>query len=219
VGLSGMVVADCQALSQIATLLGHTSDAAEITARGEQVSARIQQLLWHDHLSIFINRRPDTMDFVPRLTPTLFYPMMAGIASVDQADRMIRLHLSNSSEFCVNDDEKACPFALPSCAASDPAFKDNDYWRGRIWGAMNFLIYLGLRHDTYRDLRSVAAARRSLATQSARLILKSWAELGHVQENYNAVTGVGCDVWNADPFYHWGALNSLIKLMEDGADV
>ena len=25
---------------------------------------------------------------------------------------------------------------------------------------------------------------------------------------------VGCDVGNASPFYHWGALNALVPLME-----
>jgi hypothetical protein len=31
-------------------------------------------------------------------------------------------------------------------------------------------------------------------------------------ENYNSVTGVGCDVGSAIPFYHWGALTALIPL-------
>ncbi len=28
---------------------------------------------------------------------------------------------------------------LPSIARNDVAYKDNVYWRGRIWGPMNFL--------------------------------------------------------------------------------
>jgi len=31
---------------------------------------------------------------------------------------------------------------IPSIAIDDPAFPDQDYWRGRIWGPMNYLVYL-----------------------------------------------------------------------------
>lgn len=37
-----------------------------------------------------------------------------------------------------------------------------------------------------------------------------------VMENYNSVSGVGCDVNNAIPFYHWGALMGLIPLIDSG---
>lgn len=36
-------------------------------------------------------------------------------------------------------------------------------------------------------------------------------------ENFNSETGVGCDVHNAIPFYHWGGLSALIPLMHAGA--
>ena len=37
-----------------------------------------------------------------------------------------------------------------------------------------------------------------------------------VMENFNSVNGQGCDVHNAIPFYHWGALNALIPLLQTG---
>jgi len=37
-----------------------------------------------------------------------------------------------------------------------------------------------------------------------------------VYENYNSVTGLGGDVDNADPYYHWGALLGLIALIDEG---
>jgi hypothetical protein len=39
---------------------------------------------------------------------------------------------------------------------------------------------------------------------------------GHVYENYNAVSGAGDDVMNADKFYHWGALLGFISFIENG---
>ena len=36
----------------------------------------------------------------------------------------------------------------------------------------------------------------------------------HVHENYNSITGEGCDAKNSDKFYHWGALMSVIAFLE-----
>ncbi|MGA7856772.1 MAG: hypothetical protein WCA11_02525, partial [Terracidiphilus sp.] len=82
------------------------------------------------------------------------------------------------------------------------------YWRGRIWGPMNYLVYLGLRN--YDD----PAVRRDFAQKSYDLFLKEWKEKGHVHENYNAITGTGDDVTNSDRFYHWGALLGYVQYME-----
>jgi len=148
-----------------------------------------------------------------RLSPTLFYSMLGGVASEKQAETMVLKHLRNESEFCVTSDSKKCPFAIPSIARNDPAFPDNDYWRGRIWGPMSFLTYLSLR--SYEG-QVFEQARKDLCSQTNRLLLQNWLAYGHVQENYNAVTGEGCDVGNADAFYHWGALNGFVCLMEAG---
>ena len=55
---------------------------------------------------------------------------------------MIAKHLKNPDEFWGK-------WVIPSIAFNDPAFKDQDYWRGRIWGPMNYLVYLGLQN--YND--------------------------------------------------------------------
>ncbi len=56
----------------------------------------------------------------------------------------------------------------------------------------------------------------ALATQSENTFLVEWRANHRVMENFNSNTGVGCDVGNAIPFYHWGALNALIPLMQSG---
>ena len=37
-----------------------------------------------------------------------------------------------------------CKYGLPSISHNDSAYGDQDYWRGRTWGPMNFLVYQGL---------------------------------------------------------------------------
>jgi glycogen debranching enzyme len=114
---------------------------------------------------------------------------------------MIQKHLLNAKEFWGD-------WVIPSIARDDPAFHDQDYWRGRIWGPMNYLVYLGLRN--YAE----PAVRREFAQKSYDLFLKEWRENGHVHENYNAISGTGDDVPSSDRFYHWGALLGYVQYLE-----
>ena len=40
---------------------------------------------------------------------------------------------------------------MPSIARNVPGSADQNYWRGRIWGPMNFLVYLGMRNYDVKD--------------------------------------------------------------------
>lgn len=117
---------------------------------------------------------------------------------------MIEEHLHNPEEF-------GGAWGLPSIVRNDPAYPDQNYWRGRIWAPMNFLVYLALRRHGSSE---ACVARRQLAEMSERLILKEWRSHRHVHENYCAESGEGCNVGNSDRFYHWGGLLSLIALMK-----
>jgi glycogen debranching enzyme len=114
---------------------------------------------------------------------------------------MVREHLENPEEF-------GGEFVLPSIARNDPAYKDQNYWRGRVWGPMNYLVYLGLRNYDQ------SGARTELAEKSLNLFFREWKKNGHVHENYNATLGEGDDVSSSDRFYHWGALLGLITHQE-----
>lgn len=203
VGLMSMYIADCKALARIAGILGKNSDAGELRDRARRYSAKLQTM-WSPSLGIFLNRDLHTGKYNRRLSPTNFYPLLAGVATPAQAQRMVRDHLLNADEFWGT-------WVLPSIERSDPAFKEQNYWRGRIWGPMNYLVYLGLKkyHSPLID-----RARRQLAQKSLALFLKGWKEHGHVHENYNAITGSGDDVKNSDRFYTWGALLGLMSLDE-----
>jgi glycogen debranching enzyme len=130
--------------------------------------------------------------------------MLARAATPEQARRMVKEHLLNSAEFWGE-------WVIPAISRDDATFKDQNYWHGRIWGPMNYLVYLGL--DNYHGAE-IAQARRELAQRSFTLFSKEWAEKGHVHENYNAITGDGDDVTNSDKFYHWGALLGYMEYLE-----
>lgn len=203
VGLMGMYIADCDALAKIAEILGRTAEAEELHKRARKYRASLATL-WSEKVGIFLNKDLRTGQFSYRLSPTNFYPMLARAATPEQARRMVDEHLLNPKEFWGE-------WVIPSIARDDPVFKDQNYWRGRIWGPMNYLVYLGLQNYHEPD---IDRARVELAQKSLDLFLKDWQANGHVHENYNAITGSGDDVTNSDRFYHWGALLGLIDLQE-----
>jgi hypothetical protein len=202
VGLMSIYIADCNALADIADILGKSGDAAELRKRSLSYTQTLGSM-WDDKAGIFLNLRLDTHQKSYRLSPTNFYPMLAKACTQAQAVRMIKEHYYNPAEFYGE-------YVLPSIARNDPAFKDNDYWRGRIWGPMNFLVYLGMRNY------DLAEARADLIARSKALLMKTWLTNGTVFENYNAITGEGNDVSNADGFYHWGALLTFMAFLERG---
>jgi len=200
VGMTSLYVADCDALAEMAGVLGKTKEQAELKQRAEHYRAGLTKL-WNPDAGMFLNRNLHTNAWVMRLSPTNFYPLLAKAATPEQARTMIEKHLTNPNEFWGE-------YVIPSIARDDPAFKDQEYWRGRIWGPMNYLVYLGLRN--YED----AAVRKDFAEKSYALFLKEWKDKGHVHENYNAITGSGDDVFSSDRFYHWGALLGYIEYLE-----
>lgn len=92
----------------------------------------------------------------------------------------------------------------------------NRYWRGRLWGPLNFLVYMGLRHPRYANLPDVEHARKLLVNVSREALLVEWLPKHHVHENLNPQTGLGDDVSNSNPMYHWGALLTFLEIWESG---
>ena len=201
VGLMSMYIADCDALASMAETLQRSDEAAELRTRSSRYREKLQTL-WNSDSAIFLNKDLRSGQFSARLSPTNFYPMMAHAATPEQAEAMVSRHLLNPKEFWGE-------WVIPSIARDDPAFKDQNYWRGRIWGPMNYLVYLGLRNYDLRQARSEFAAK------SSALFQKEWSQNGHVHENYNAILGSGDDVTSSDRFYHWGALLGYIEYLEE----
>lgn len=199
VGLMSLYIADCDALAEIAEILGKSGDARQLRQRGRRFRTSLAGL-WDPAAQIFRNKDLRTGALSDRISPTNFYPLLAGAASPAQADAMIARYLLDPAKF-------GGPLTIPSAPRDDPAFKDQDYWRGRIWGPMNYLVWRGL--GRYHSA-TATKAQRQLSQNSLDLFLNEWRAKGHVHENYSA-TGPDSDTsQTTDWFYHWGALLGLI---------
>lgn len=203
VGLNSLYAADCEALAGIADLLDETAAAAELRARREAV-VRAMESLWDESRGIYRSRRTDTGLLTERLSTMSFYPLIAGVGTGERADRMVTGHL-------LADDGFGGEWILPTSPRSEHIeLKETSYWEYRAWPPVNFLVYLGLQRAGQKN------AAAWLAEGSSRLVLKEWTEHRHVHENYSSIHGGACDKPNSEPFQTWGALLSLIVLMERG---
>ncbi len=201
-GLTGLYIMDCNALAELADILGRAGDVELLTGRRETAEKGLEGL-WDEEKGFYYNRRRDTGEFSRRIAPTNFYALFSDKVSPERTERILKEHYYNPEEFYGE-------WMLPSIARNDPAFTDQDYWRGRVWAPLNFLVYLAFEQHGLRE------ACRDLTEKSVHIFKPEWEERRHVHENYNSITGQGCDAHNSDKFYHWGALLSCIALRESG---
>ena len=202
VGLMSFYVLDCKALAEMADVIKKPEIADELRKRAEKYAANLQHL-WNEKEGIFLNRHLDTDSISHHLSPTLFYPLMAGVVTQAQAERMINEHFYNPEEFWGE-------YIMPSTARNESAFNDNHYFRGRIWGPMNFLVYLGLRKY------NIGHSTQDMVEKSNNILLKTWNLKRDVYENYNATTGEGFDMGSSQKSYYWGALLGFMSFIENG---
>ncbi len=194
VGLNSLYALDAECLSKIALILGKDEDARQLAAEYARVKNLVQTKLWNPAAGIYENRYWDGR-FSKRLSPTNFYPLFAGIATQDQARRMVTEHLLNTSEFWGK-------YVIPTIARDDPAFADQFYWRGDIWGPTNYMVYEGLQRYHFDQVAL------EYAEKNYDLYMADWKRNQHDDEQYHAWGGNG----GGDTHYTWGALLCLVAL-------
>ncbi|PTX97870.1 trehalase family glycosidase [Opitutus sp. ER46] len=202
VGLNALYVADCEALAEIGTILGHGDEAAKLRERAKEYGARLQEL-WHAEQGIYLNRRLDTGAWSTRHSPTSFYPLYAGVATPAQAEELVRKHLLNPEEY-------AGEWMIPAAPRNDPTFSEQLYMRGRIWPPLNFLVYLGLKRYGQDE------ARKRVVEKSLALLTRAWREHRVAPENFSAIDGSGGLGAHTHPLLTWSGLLAFISMIEDG---
>jgi len=194
VGLNSLYALDAECLAKIAAILGYEDDNRRFVAEYDRVKSLVRKLLWNEQDGIFENRQWDGR-FSKRLSPTNFYPLIAGIATTEQAKRMVREHLLNSEQFWGK-------YVVPTISRNDPAFQDQYYWRGDIWGPTNYLVYQSINRYGEDEVAL------EFAEKSYDLFMEDWQARQRTNEQYYAWGGSA----GGDVHYTWGALLCLIAM-------
>lgn len=172
------------AMAVLAAHLGDVKDAGEYRAEGQATRRAILRHLWSPGDAMFWNRRRDTGDVVRVLAWSNFLPLVDGLLSREDGQRMIREHL-------LNDAEMRSPFGFRSLAKSDPGYNNDaiitpySNWRGPLWLNANFLDWMALRRYGF------PAQSHWLAVSLSAVLHRDIEKWGSMHEDYDAETGAG----------------------------
>ncbi|MDI6698106.1 MAG: trehalase family glycosidase [Candidatus Saccharicenans sp.] len=195
VDLNSLFALDSYCLARLAEFLGKEEDRKRFLDEYEKIKKLINLHLWNEKEGFYFDRHWDGR-FSSRKAASNFFPLVARIPDEKQALRMLR-HLLNPDEFWGD-------FVIPTISRDDPAFADQQYWRGTIWPPTNYLVYQGLK--AY-GLDMVAA---DFAEKSTNLFLRIWKNYQLCPENFDSRTGEA----GGQRYQSWGPLFALIGLEE-----
>lgn len=137
------------------------------------------------------------------------FPLALGI--LDPQDPRLELLLRTIRD----EDELWTPYGLRSLSKRDPLYrKGEDYWRGKVWINVNYLVWRGLRFYSTNPRtpdglkKQMAEAAEDLRVNLVTNVVKQYQESGFLWENYEPDHGHGT---GTHPFTGWtGALLPLL---------
>ncbi|MDD8019643.1 MAG: trehalase family glycosidase [Acidobacteriota bacterium] len=195
VDLNSLYALDSYCLSQLASFLGKEAEQNGFLREYEKTRKLMNKLLWNEKEGYYFDRHWNG-SFSARRAASNFFPLIAKIPDQGQALKMLK-HLLNPAEFWGD-------YVLPTISRDDPAYPDQQYWRGTIWPPTNYLVYEGLKAYGYDQ---VAA---DLAERSSNLFLRIWKNYALCPENFDSRTGEA----GGQRYQSWGPLFALIAIEE-----
>jgi putative isomerase len=192
VDLNSLWSLDAETLAKMAAVLDRKEEAQRLRQEHEEMNRRINETLWNEQLGLYCSRlwsedgKPGT--FLTRITPMNFYPLLCGAPDAKRAARVLQT-LTDPGKFWGE-------WPVPTLPYDDPEYFKQTYWKGHVWGPVNYLIWVGLRRYGTPQQQAVFARR------SVELFMRNWTSRGTCNENYFSTNGMGDD----HPHYTWGAL-------------
>ena len=199
VDCSSLYALDALCLAKMARELGRKDDEEQFRSEYAKLKKLINERLWSEQDGMYLNRYWDGT-FCKRIGCANLYPLVAGVATSDRARRMME---------SFNDPRKfAGEWMIPTISRDDPAFADQQYWRGTVWPPTNYLAYEGIKAYGFDSEAAI------LAESGARMFLRDWREHGTCRENFRSDSGLG----GGQKYQSWGPLYCL-ALLQEFADV
>ncbi|HEY6893827.1 MAG TPA: trehalase family glycosidase, partial [Rhodanobacteraceae bacterium] len=176
VDLQSYIYREYLALAYLSQRLDAPQDANAYEQKAAALKGLVQRKMWSERDGSYWNIDSRTGQFVRIRTWTNFVPLWAGIASPEQATRMIRTLLDPEQFWS--------PHGVRTLAKTEKLYDPRaGYWRGPVWILSNYLMMRGLLNYG----RTVEA--RELADRTDRLLVDDFQKTGGMNENYNPETG------------------------------
>ena len=197
-------------------------DASAYSEAATALKSAVNELLWDErngfYYSADLNLRPINPDEwlhsgMPRHWSSLiqridcwsgFMAMWAGIATKEQAQRMVSENLMKPELFHAN--YGICTLAKTEKMYCVVKSGNPSCWLGPIWGISNYMCYRGLMNYGFID------EAKELACKTIRLYGQDLERCGELHEYYHPDTGEGV---NNPGFQNWNLLvNNMIAELE-----
>jgi putative isomerase len=200
VDLNCYLVKEMRAFATIAEGMGKKELASQYRQKAQERAELIRTKLWDEKAGFFYDKAYKENRLINVKSIAGFAPLWAGIASPEQARRMIYEQLMNPQEFWSN-------WPVPTLARSEPGYSEKQLasdlgcsWRANTWIPTNYMIYHALKFYGYNELASIIAFKTSELMKRA----------GN-REYYHSESGTGTGL---DPFWGWSLLGHFF-LFED----
>jgi hypothetical protein len=167
VDLCAFVINEIRHLEMMAAELGQ--ELADLSARADHMAELVNERMWDEETGFYYDLRLDGSQQKIK-TVVGFYPLLARIASPQQARRLLE-HLTDPGEFW-------SPLPVRTEAADEPTF-DRNMWRGPVWMNCNWVVICGLREYGYDELAN------EIGRRTIREIVKWYHEDGSIYELYH----------------------------------
>lgn len=205
--LNCLMYKELQAMVYLAAQLGIPQVGLEYADEAEHLKQAIQDNCWDERdgffYSIDINLRPvgknidstlgrtfdihsgyprDYNSLIQRIEVwTGFLPMWCGIATREQAKRMVQEHFLNAKTF-------NAPWGVRTLSKMEKMYSvrasaNPSNWRGPIWGISNYMVFRGLVNYNFNK------EANELASKTIQLFGRDFEQNGALHEYYEPETG------------------------------
>jgi len=123
---------------------------------------RINDKLWNEELGVYCSRywmRWKAGAFLTRLTPMNFYPLMPAFP-IHPGRARTQTH-DRPKKFWGQ-------WVLPTLPYDDPLWSTQDYWKGKVWAPVNYLVFQGLKRYASPELQA------EFARKSVDIFMRNW---------------------------------------------
>lgn len=144
-------------ISRLAEAVGETALAEEWLKEFEVQKKLVNDRFWSGEDQLYLDRFIDESGFCKLLTPASLWPLLAEIASEEQAEALVNV--------ITDPDKLGGERPLPSVSRDDHRFSPvGEYWRGGIWMPKVYMTVKGL--EKYgRQALADEIARKMIALQ------------------------------------------------------
>lgn len=208
VDMSSQIVMMYNDMAKMCDELNLTDKAKSFKEKANQISSLINKFMWNEEDGLYYDVDDDGNQ-IKWKTAACFWPMLAGIADNQQAEKLLN-NLKDPNSFW-----RKIPF--PSLAADQKYYKaDGEYWLGSVWAPTNVMIIKGL--DKYGIANENAYNFNEFATLAAEEYLNGiyqvYKKTGTLWENYSAEAFTR-GVWSRPDFVGWTGCGPIELLIEN----